>query len=40
MQILSQNPATETKVDGMKIDNEFSNLSMNYTVQEFDLKEG
>ena len=28
---------TKTKVEGVKIDNEFSDLSMDYTNQEFDF---
>ena len=31
----AQTPDTETKVEGMKIDNEFSDLSNDYTIQEF-----
>ena len=31
---------TETKVEGMKIDNEFSDLSNDYTIQEFELEKG
>ena len=30
----------ETKVEGMKNDNEFSDLSNDYTSQEFDFKKG
>ena len=28
---------TETKVEGMKIDSEFSDLSNDYTIQEFEF---
>ena len=31
---------TETKVEGMKIDNEFSDLSNDYTIQEFECERG
>ena len=31
---------TETKVEGMKIDNEFSDLSNDYTIQEFEFQKG
>ena len=31
---------TETKVEGMKIDNEFSDLSNDYTSQEFEFEKG
>ena len=31
----ARTPDTETKVEGMKIDNEFSDLSNAYTIQEF-----
>ena len=31
----TRTPDTETKVEGMKIDNEFSDLSNDYTIQEF-----
>ena len=31
----TRTPDTETKVEGMKIDNEFSDLSNVYTIQEF-----
>ena len=31
----ARTPDTETKVEGMKIDNEFSDLSNVYTIQEF-----
>ena len=34
----SRTPGTETKVDGMKIDNEFSDLSNDYTIQEFEFE--
>ena len=30
----------ETKVEGMKIDNEFSDLSNDYTSQEFEFEKG
>ena len=33
-------PDTETKVEGMKIDNEFSDLSNYYTIQEFEFENG
>ena len=33
-------PDTETKVEGMKIDNEFSDLSNDYTIQEFEFEKG
>ena len=33
-------PDKETKVEGMKIDNEFSDLSNDYTIQEFDFEKG
>ena len=33
-------PDTETKVEGMKIDNEFSHLSNDYTIQEFEFEKG
>ena len=35
----AQTPDTEIKVEGMKIDNEFSDLSMDYTIQEFEFEE-
>ena len=35
-----QTPGTETKVKGMKIDNEFSDLSNDYTIQEFEFEKG
>ena len=31
---------TETKIEGLKIDNESSNLSMVYTIQEFEFEKG
>ena len=31
---------TENKVEGMKIDNEFSDLSNDYTIQEFEFEKG
>ena len=34
----AQNPDTETKVEGMKIDNEFSDLSEDYNIQEFEFE--
>ena len=33
-------PDTETKVEGMEINNEFSNLSNDYTIQEFEFEKG
>ena len=36
----AQTPDTETKVEGMKIDNEFSDLSNDYTIQEFEFEKG
>ena len=36
----TRNPDTETKVEGMKIDNEFSNLSEDYNIQEFEFEKG
>ena len=33
-------PDTETKVEGMKIDNEFSYLSNDYTIQELEFEKG
>ena len=36
----AQTPDTETKVDGMKIDNEFSDISNDYTIQEFEFEKG
>ena len=33
-------PDTETKVEGMKIDNEFSDLSNDYTIQESEFEKG
>ena len=36
----TRNPDTETKVEGTKIDNEFSNLSEDYNIQEFELEKG
>ena len=36
----AQIPDTETKVEGMKIDNEFSDLSNDYTIQEFEFEKG
>ena len=33
-------PDTETKVKGMKIDNEFSDLTNDYTIQEFEFEKG
>ena len=35
---IAQTPDTETKVEGMKIDNEFSDLSNGYTLQEFEFE--
>ena len=34
----AQTTGTETKVEGMKIDNEFSDLSNDYTIQELSSK--
>ena len=34
----AQTTDTETKVEGMKIDNEFSDLSNDYTIQELSSK--
>ena len=34
----ARTPDTETKVEGMKIDNEFSDLSNDYTIQELSSK--
>ena len=31
-------PDTETKIEGMEIDNEFSDLSIDYTTQEFEFE--
>ena len=36
----ARTPDTETKVEGMKIDNEFSDLSNDYTIQEFEFEKG
>ena len=36
----ARTPDTETKVEGMKIDNEFSDLSNAYTIQEFEFEKG
>ena len=33
-------PDTETKVEGMKIENKFPDLSMDYTTQELELERG
>ena len=35
-----QTPDTETKVEGVKIDNEFSDLSNDHTIQEFEFEKG
>ena len=35
-----QTPDTETKVEGVKIDNEFSGLSNDHTIQEFEFEKG
>ena len=35
-----QTPDTETKVEGVKIDNEFSDLSDDHTIQEFEFEKG
>ena len=35
-----QTPDTETKVEGVKIDKEFSDLSNYYTIQEFEFEKG
>ena len=34
----ARTPDTETKVEGMKIDNEFSDLSNDYTIQKFEFE--
>ena len=36
----ARTPDTETKVEGMQIDNEFSDLNENYNVQEFEFEKG
>ena len=36
----ARTPDTENKVGGMKIDNEFSDLSNDYTIQEFEFEKG
>ena len=36
----ARTPGTETKIEGMKIDNEFSNLNNDYTIQEFEFERG
>ena len=36
----ARTPDTETKVEGMKIDNKFSDLSNAYTIQEFEFEKG
>ena len=36
----ARTPDTETKLEGMKIDYEFSDLSNDYTIQEFDFEKG
>ena len=36
----ARTPDTETKIEGMKIDNEFSDLSNDYTIQEFEFEKG
>ena len=36
----ARTPKTETKVEGMKIDNEFSDLSNHYNIQEFEFEKG
>ena len=36
----ARTPDAETKVEGMKIDNEFSDLSNDYTIHEFEFKKG
>ena len=36
----TRTPGTETKVEGMKIDNKFSDLSNDYTIQEFEFEKG
>ena len=33
-------PDIETRVEGVKIDNEFSDLSIDYTIKEFDFEKG
>ena len=35
-----QTPDTETKVEGVKTDNEFSDLSNDHTIQEFEFEKG
>ena len=36
----ARTPDTETKVEGMKIDNEFSDFSNDYTIQKFEFEKG
>ena len=36
----ARTPDTETRVEGMKIDNEFSDLSNDYTIQKFEFAKG
>ena len=36
----ARTPNTEAKVEGMKIDNEFSDLSNHYNIQEFEFEKG
>ena len=36
----ARTPDAETKVEGMKIDNEFFDLSNDYTIQEFEFEKG
>ena len=36
----AQTPDPETKVEGMKIDNEFSDLSNDYNIQDFEFEKG
>ena len=36
----ARTPGTETKLEDMKIDYEFSDLSNDYTIQEFDFEKG
>ena len=36
----AQTPDPETKVEGMKIDNEFSDLSNDYNIQDFEFGKG
>ena len=36
----ARNPDTETKLEGMKINNQLSDLSEDYNIQEFELEKG